>query len=218
MDMIWVFKDQNSSQFHSVFSEPAEQDEEEEEVTLDDSDEESDNPDPGYGGSSPVPIPKPLDDQDIQEEDVPPPDQDRQAERLPVVPEPQKDAHRKVHTNPTVSGADALHPGQPHPPASPDSTTDFHSVESSLEYLEKTLEHLENETSIALRNSQSEEEAQYIIEKHQHKVSQIERLYKDVQTVESAATTLTPRRPRRNPLEKLDEILFGDASPVRLHT
>jgi hypothetical protein len=47
MDMIRVFKDRNSSQFHSVFSEPAEQ-EEEEEIALDDSDEESDNPDPGY--------------------------------------------------------------------------------------------------------------------------------------------------------------------------
>jgi hypothetical protein len=217
MDMIRVFKDRNSSQFHSVFSEPAEQ-EEEEEVALDDSDEESDNPDPGYGGSSPVPIPEPLDDQEVQEEDVPPSDQDRQAERLQVVPEPPTDTHRKVHTHPTISGADALHPGYPHPSASPDSTTDFHSVESSLEYLEKTLEHLENETSIALRNSQSEEEAQYIIDKHRHKVSQIEQLYKDVRTVEAAATTSTPRRPRRNPLEKLDEILFGDASPVRRHT
>jgi hypothetical protein len=190
MDMIQVYKDQNSSQFHSVFSEPAEQ--EEEEVALDDSDEESDNPDPGYGSSSPVPLPEPLDDQEVQEEDVPPPDQDRQAERLPVVPEPKKNTHRKVHAHPTVSGADALHPGYPHPTASLDSTTDFHSVESSLEYLEKTLEHLENETSIALRDSKSEEEAQYIIDKHRHKVSQIERLYNDVQTVEAAATTSTP--------------------------
>jgi hypothetical protein len=135
--MLPRFKNQNSSQFHSVFSEPAEQ--EEEEIAINDSDKDSDNPDLGYGGSSAVPVPEPLDDQGIQEEDVPPPDQDRQSERLPVVPKPQEDAHRKVHTHSTVSGADALHPRRPHTTTSPDSTTDFHSVESSLDYLEKTL-------------------------------------------------------------------------------
>jgi hypothetical protein len=53
MDMLQVFKDQNSSQFHSVVSEPALQEEEEEEVKINNSDDDNDNPDLGYGGSSP---------------------------------------------------------------------------------------------------------------------------------------------------------------------
>jgi hypothetical protein len=210
MEMIRVYKSKNSDQFHSVFDEPAEHEEEEEEVDPPEDDNDTfDNPDPGYGGSSPVP---PPDEEDFQAEDVPSPDPDQEAKRLSPVPGTSTNAHREVHPHPSVSGADALYPGHLDHSTSTDSSKDFHSVNSSLDIIEKTLEQLSLDTSAALEASQSEEEYQGIIKKHYDKVAQLQQLYRDVQQ----PTTSTPRR-RSNPFAKIDKILF-DPSPVRRHT
>jgi hypothetical protein len=193
MELVKLYKTTNSSQFHSVSSEPAELEEEEE--VFADLDINDDDPDPGYGGSSPIPEPLPDDEDSIREENTPEPP-DEEPEPLSPIPGP--------------SSRQPL-PPRPHhdsrPSASPDSSSEFYS----LNELEETLAQLTTETSVALANSNSEEEYQQIIDNHYGRILELQQAIGEAQPQPS---TSTPKQ-QRHPFSDIEEILFP---PVRRHT
>ena len=214
LELFKLYKTKSSDQFHSVSSEPAEQ--EEDEVNLED-DDDDDDLDPGYGGSSPVPdIP---DEEALPQEDPPPPGPDQETERVSPVPGTSKDRHPNLHPVTDVLRPTDIHPRPASPSASPDTSAEFYSLNETLGQLEYTLEQLTHETSLALSQSESEAEYQQILDAHYSKVLKIQRDYEDVRTQarstpSSQPSTSTPVR-RSNPFSDVEEVLFGPSTPVR---
>ena len=215
LELFKLYKTKSSDQFHSVSSEPAEQ--EEDEVNLEDDDDDDDDLDPGYGGSSPVPdIP---DEEALPQEDPPTPGPDQETERVSPVPGTSKDRHPNLHPVTDVLRPTDIHPRPASPSASPDTSAEFYSLNETLGQLEYTLEQLTHETSLALSQSESEAEYQQILDAHYSKVLKIQRDYEDVRTQarstpSSQPSTSTPVR-RSNPFSDVEEVLFGPSTPVR---
>jgi transposase InsO family protein len=218
MDLVKLYKTKHPSQFHSVSSEPAEL---EEEVEVFNDIDDDDDLDPGYGGSSPIPEPLPDDDEIVEEDPAPEPPK-QEAERLSPVPGTSTDRHLQPHLDVTSPRPTALHPRPSRSTTSPDSSSEFHSINSTLQELERTLEQLTNDTSIALANAESDAEHQQIIDNHYGRVLELQQAFEEVQSRTNTPpserpSTSTPTR-GRNPFSKLEEILFGETTPVRRHT
>ena len=207
MELVKLYKTTNSSQFHSVSSEPAELEEEEEVEILDNNDnlDNNDDLDPGYGGSSPIPEPL-SDDEEGVEEGTPPQPPDEETERLSPIPGPSTHRHPQP-PSPVTPRRDSLHHRDPLSTTSPDSSSEFYS----LNELERTLEQLTAETSEALANSNSEAEYQQIIDNHYGRILELKQAFDESQP---RPNTSTPKQ-RSHPFSDIEEILF---TPVRRHT
>jgi len=99
---------------------------------------------------------------------------------------------------------------------------EFHSFEDTLDDLERTLEQLTSETSVALATAETEEEYQNILDNHYGQVLELQRLHqeahKQAHKSPTARTKMSTPTRRSGPFADVEEALFGSTTPVRRHT